>query len=138
MSKAINRRAQVLFESEDGSVESNIEEELPFDVTAKEIVLEDDDFGLWYLDVSEHPEKYEGKQLYLRDRYTEIEPSRKMPFVPSRAAMTCCADDIAKIGFICHYPQADKFATNDWVMVTVKVKPEFSRKQQALVPMLLG
>ena len=43
-----------LFESEDGSVESNIEEELPFDVTAKEIVLEDDDFGLWYLDVSEH------------------------------------------------------------------------------------
>ena len=52
--------------------------------------------------------------------------------------MTCCADDIAKIGFICHYPEADKFATNDWVMVTVKVKPEFSRKQQALVPMLLG
>ena len=36
--KAINRSAQVLFESEDGSVESNIEEELPFDVTAKEIV----------------------------------------------------------------------------------------------------
>lgn len=74
--------------------------------------------------------------MTLRDRYTEIEPSPKDAFVPSRAAMTCCADDIAKIGFICHYPQADKFATNDWVMVTVKVKPEFSRKQQALVPML--
>ncbi len=134
--KAINRRAQVLFESEDGSVESNIEEELPFDVTAKEIVLEDDDFGLWYLDVSEHPEKYEGKTIVFKGQVYRNRTFPKDAFVPSRAAMTCCADDIAKIGFICHYPQADKFATNDWVMVTVKVKPEFSRKQQALVPML--
>ncbi|MFR1028045.1 MAG: GTP-binding protein [Clostridium sp.] len=92
--KAINRRAQVLFESEDGSVESNIEEELPFDVTAKEIVLEDDDFGLWYPDVSEHP-KIRGKRLYLKDRYTEIEPSRKMP-LHHPALHDCCADDIAK------------------------------------------
>ena len=134
--KAINRRAQVLFESEDGSVESNIEEELPFDVTAKEIVLEDDDFGLWYLDVSEHPEKYEGKTIVFKGQVYRNRTFPKDAFVPSRAAMTCCADDIAKIGFICHYPEADKFATNDWVMVTVKVKPEFSRKQQALVPML--
>ena len=134
--KAINRRAQVLFESEDGSVESNIEEELPFDVTAKEIVLEDDDFGLWYLDVSEHPEKYEGKTIVFKGQVYRNRTFPKDAFVPSRAAMTCCADDIAKIGFICHYPEADKFATNDWVMVTVKVKPEFSRKQQELVPML--
>lgn len=134
--KAINRRAQVLFESEDGSVESNIEEELPFDVSKQEIVLEDDDFGLWYLDVSEHPEKYEGKTIVFKG---QVYRNRTFPddaFVPARAAMTCCADDIAKIGFICHYKEAKKFATNDWVTVTVKVKPEFSRKQQALVPML--
>ena len=105
-------------------------------VTAKEIVLEDDDFGLWYLDVSEHPEKYEGKTIVFKGQVYRNRTFPKDAFVPSRAAMTCCADDIAKIGFICHYPQADKFATNDWVMVTVKVKPEFSRKQQALVPML--
>ena len=105
-------------------------------VKAIEIVLEDDDFGLWYLDVSEHPEKYEGKTIVFKGQVYRNRTFPKDAFVPSRAAMTCCADDIAKIGFICHYPQADKFATNDWVMVTVKVKPEFSRKQQALVPML--
>ena len=60
--KAINRGTQVIFENADGTVESNIEEELPYDVKAAEIVLEDDDFGLWYLDVGEHPEKYEGKK----------------------------------------------------------------------------
>lgn len=134
--KAINRQAQVLFEFEDGSVESNIEEELPFDVSQQEIVLEDDDFGLWYLDVSEHPEKYEEKTIVFKG---QVYRNRTFPddaFVPARAAMTCCADDIAKIGFICHYKEAKKFATNDWVTVKVKVKPEFSKKQQALVPML--
>ncbi len=134
--KAINRRAQVLFESEDGSVESNIEEELPFDVTKQEIVLEDDDFGLWYLDVSEHPEKYEEKTIVFKGQVYRNRTFPEDAFVPARAAMTCCADDIAKIGFICHYKEAKKFATNDWVTVRVKVKPEFSRKQQALVPML--
>lgn len=134
--KGINRRAQVLFESEDGSVESNIEEELPFDVTASEIKLEDDDFGLWYLDVSEHPEKYEGKTIIFKG---QVYRNRTFPpdaFVPARAAMTCCADDIAKIGFICHYKAASQFDMNDWVMVTVKVKPEFSRKNQSLYPVL--
>jgi uncharacterized membrane protein YcgQ (UPF0703/DUF1980 family) len=134
--KAINRRAQVLFESEDGSVESNIEEELPFDVSAGEIALEDDDFGLWYLDVSEHPEKYEGKTIVFKG---QVYRNRTFPpdaFVPARAAMTCCADDIAKIGFICHYKEASKLALNDWVTVTVKVKPEFSKKNQGLYPVL--
>ena len=134
--KAINRQAQVLFESEDGSVESNIEESLPYDVNASEIVLEDDDFGLWYLDVSEHPEKYENKVITFKG---QVYRNRTFPpdsFVPARAAMTCCADDIAKIGFICHYKDAPELATNDWVMVSVKVKPEFSRQSQSLYPVL--
>lgn len=134
--KGINRRAQVLFESEDGSVESNIEEELPFDVTASEIVLEDDDFGLWYLDVSEHPDKYEGKTIIFKG---QVYRNRTFPpdaFVPARAAMTCCADDIAKIGFICHYNDAEKLTVNDWVTVAVKVKLEFSKKNQSLYPVL--
>ena len=134
--KAINRSAQVLFESEDGSVESNIDEELPFDVKADVIELEDDDFGLWYLDASEHPEKYENKTIIFKGQVYRNRTFPSDAFVPSRAAMTCCADDIAKIGFICHYKDASSFKVNDWVKVTVKVKPEFSKKNQALFPVL--
>lgn len=134
--KAINRSAQVLFESEDGSVESNIDEELPFDVNADVIELEDDDFGLWYLDASEHPEKYENKTIIFKGQVYRNRTFPSDAFVPSRAAMTCCADDIAKIGFICHYKDASSFKVNDWVRVTVKVKPEFSKKNQALFPVL--
>ena len=117
-------------------MESNIEEELPFDINASEIVLEDDDFGLWYLDVSEHPEKYEGKTIVFKGQVYRNRSFPRDAFVPSRAAMTCCADDIAKIGFLCHYKGADSLGINDWVTVTVKVKPEFSKKNQGLFPVL--
>ncbi len=134
--KAINRRAQVLFESEDGSVESNIAEELPYDINAKEITLEDDDFGLWYLDISENPGKYVGKTIIFKG---QVYRNRTFPadaFVPSRRAMTCCADDIARIGFICHYPEAGALAADSWVTVTVKVKTQKSRKQEGDYPVL--
>lgn len=134
--KAINRAAQVLFESEDGSVESNIEEELPYDINADVIELEDDDFGLWYLDVSEHPDKYEGKTVVFKGQVYRNRTFPSDAFVPARKAMTCCADDIAKIGFICHYDEATKFHTDSWVKVTVRVKPEYSHRQQTMVPML--
>ena len=126
----------MIFENADGTVESNIEEELPYDVKAAEIVLEDDDFGLWYLDVGEHPEKYEGKKITFKGQVYRNRTFPKDAFVPARAAMTCCADDIAKIGFICHYKKAADFKTDSWVKVTVEVKPEFSKRQQGVVPML--
>jgi uncharacterized repeat protein (TIGR03943 family) len=134
--KAINRRAQVLFESEDGSVESNIDEELPYDINASEITLEDDDFGLWYLDISEHPEKYAGKTMIFKG---QVYRNRTFPgdaFVPSRKAMTCCADDIARIGFMCHDAKASEYATDSWVKVTVKVKTQKSRKHEGDYPVL--
>ena len=70
-------------------MESNIEEELPYDVKAAEIVLEDDDFGLWYLDVGEHPEKYEGKKITFKGQVYRNRTFPKDAFVPARAAMTC-------------------------------------------------
>lgn len=134
--KAINRRAQVLFEAEDGSIESNIAEELPYDINADVITLEDDDFGLWYLDISEHPEKYVGKTIVFKGQVYRNRTFPKDAFVPSRQAMTCCEDDIAKIGFMCHYPKAAEFATNSWVKVTVKVKTQKSRKHEGDFPVL--
>lgn len=134
--KAINRRAQVLFEAEDGSVESNIAEELPYDINAREISLEDDDFGLWYLDITEHPERYEGKMITFKGQVYRNRTFPKDAFVPSRQAMTCCEDDIAKIGFMCHYDGAADLAADAWVNVTVRVKLQKSRKHDGDFPVL--
>ena len=80
--------------------------------------------------------QYEGKKITFKGQVYRNRTFPKDAFVPARAAMTCCADDIAKIGFICHYKKAADFKTDSWVKVTVEVKPEFSKRQQGVVPML--
>ncbi len=124
--KAVNRQAQIVYETEDGHVLSPQEEQLPFDMTKQEIEIEDDDFGIWYLDAMDHPEKYEGKTVKFR---AIVYKNREIPkgcFVAGRFAMTCCADDIAFIGMVSHYEWADQLKVKDWVMVTARVKGEYS------------
>ncbi len=62
--KAVNRRAQIIFEMKDGSIapDENTEEDLPYDVNADIIELEDEDFGIWYVDASDMPDRYVGKK----------------------------------------------------------------------------
>ena len=62
--RMVNRRAQIIFEHTDGSIEPDeTQDELPFDLTQDEIVIGDEDFGIWFLDAMDDPEKYEGKTL---------------------------------------------------------------------------
>ncbi len=120
--KAINRMAQVLFEAEDGSVITDINEELPYDIHQDTIELEDDDYGLWYLDITEHPEKYEGKTMVFKGQVFRKPGFPPRSFVPVRKAMTCCVEDIAPIGFMCFSNDESKYKTNSWVRVTAKVE----------------
>ena len=69
LARAVNRRVDILYESTDGtSAYDETEDPLPFDIHAPVIEVQDEDYGLWYRDVSEEPEKYTGKQCALRAR----------------------------------------------------------------------
>lgn len=98
--KAVNGRAQVYFESSDGS-SNEVNEILPFDVSGDEITIEESDFGLWYMDAMDNPEKYENKTIKTLAVVYKPKEYKKKAFVPGRFAMTCCADDIRFIGFKC-------------------------------------
>lgn len=41
----------------------SIAEQLPYDVNANVIEVDDCDYGIWYMDVSERPEVYKGKTV---------------------------------------------------------------------------
>lgn len=58
--KALNSAIQIVFEDEKGDMMS-IAEQLPYDINADVIEIEDDDYGIWYMDVSERPEAYRNK-----------------------------------------------------------------------------
>lgn len=133
--KAVNRRAQVVFEDENGEME-NPEEDLPYDLEADVIEIVDRDYGIWYIDVQEHHERYEGKKVkFLAQLMTSDEFPAGL-FVPGRNAMTCCADDITFLGFISSYKGPRKIQTGEWARIVVTVKWEYSAVYKEEGPVL--
>lgn len=120
--RMVNRRAQIAFERTDGSVDADdIEDALPFDLDADVIDIADEDYGLWYLDAAETVEKYKGKTVRFKAYVCQTSRVPKGCFVPGRFGMTCCAEDISFIGFICEAKDAARLAHRTWVTVTAKV-----------------
>ena len=123
--KAVNRRAQVIFENEEGQMIPLPMDEMPFDVQADVIKIEDEDFGLWYIDAMDHQEKYDGKTVEFKGKIFKSKDFPDGYFVPGRHAMTCCADDIRFIGFVCKTKHSDQLLNNRWVTVRAQVKYEY-------------
>lgn len=121
--RAVNPKAQVVFEKEDGTA-LEFEEELPFDVEADVIEVADVDYGIWYIDAMDHPERYDGKTIRFK---AMVYTGKRLPegyFVPGRMAMTCCADDTAFIGFLCKSSYVDRLKSRQWVTITAKAHME--------------
>ena len=62
-------------------------------------------------------------------------------FVPGRFAMTCCADDIQFIGYLCHTNHAKSSTIKSlknkmWVTLTAEVKVEYNEEYQDKGPVL--
>lgn len=123
--KAVNRRAQVLYEAKEGSDFDEDEDDLPFDVTKPVIDISDDDYGVWYMDALENPDKYKGKTVHFKAMVYKGPRFAKDTMVPGRHAMTCCVEDIAFVGFMCKGTPCRDFKKRDWVDVTAQVKVEF-------------
>ena len=120
--RMVNRRAQMAFERTDGSVDpDDVVEELPFDLSADVIDIADEDYGLWYLDAADNVEKYKGKTVRFKAYVCQTPRVPKGCFVPGRFGMTCCAEDISFIGFICEAKDAARLQHRSWITVTAKV-----------------
>lgn len=134
--RAVNKRAQILFETPDGKVDDTVEEELPYDMNAEVIQVSDDDFGIFYLDALENMEQYEGKTVSFKGQVYHPKHGKADVFVPGRFAMTCCADDVAFVGFPCKFDRAKDLKTKDWVQVTAKIGSAMSREYRRKAPVL--
>ena len=97
---------------------------MPFDIEADVIEIEEADYGIWYIDAMDHPEKYDGKTVKFKGMIYKPKGMPKNQFVPGRMAMTCCADDTAFIGYICDGVDANQFQTKDWIILTASITIE--------------
>lgn len=139
--KAVNRRAQVLFESVDDDDMGEEDDTLPFNIEGDEIHLEDEDYGIWFVDAMERPEVYDGKTMVMKTRVFKSIRLPKGCFVPGRHAMTCCADDIQFIGYLCHTNHAKSSTIKSlknkmWVNLTAEVRIEYNKEYGEEGPVL--
>lgn len=125
--KAVNPRAQIVYESEDDAF-YEMKDQMPFDVNASVIEIPSDDFGLWYIDMLDHPEVYNGKTLRVSGMI------QKPPGLPDgfavfgRMAMTCCADDVQYMGFLCKADDWQQYKNQQYVTVTARLEYKYMKE----------
>ena len=125
LARAASRRIDILYDYTDGTTEfDEIEDPLPFDINAPIVEIKDEDYALFYRDVSEEPQKYDGKTVRFKGQVAMLRRDRNGMFAPGRFVMTCCVEDIQFCGIPCRYAKAAELKSRDWVMVTAKVTAE--------------
>ena len=121
-----SRRCDIAYEFKDGSVAyDDIPDPLPFDINADPIDIPADDFGIWYMDCQDEPQKYTGKTVRFLAQVCQTNRAGKDSFVPGRFAMTCCVQDIQFVGFPCSYDGYKALEQRAWVRVTARVGYKF-------------
>lgn len=123
--KAVNAGAEIIFEDSNGEIDEIFEDDLPYSLQDNPIKLNDQGYGIFYLDAMDHMERYEGKTL---EFIAQVMIPKGFPtdyFVPGRMAMTCCADDMTFLGYACEYEGATKLQQKDWVKVTATIHTEY-------------
>ena len=133
--KNINRKAQVVYERKDGTIDDR-PEELPFDINAPVIDLSDADYAIWYMDCQDNYRKYDGKTVKFLACVYNPPQQRKGMIVPGRHAMTCCIEDVQFIGFKCKYDKSNEIPHKSWIEITAKIKVEFAREYRGKGPVL--
>ena len=121
--RAVNRMCEIVFEDEKGE-ELEVEDILPYSLEEEHITLEDPDYGIWYLDIQDHPDRYVGKTITFKAQAMTGMKLPKGSFVPGRNAMTCCAEDIRFFGFLCRYDRARSLRKGEWITVTAQIRWE--------------
>ena len=125
IARAANRRIDILYDYTDGTTEfDELEDPLPFDINAPVIELKDEDYALWYRDVTEEPMKYQGKTVRFKAQVAMLRREKNGMFAPGRFVMTCCVDDIQFCGVPCKYADAGKLEPRSWVMVQATISAE--------------
>ncbi len=135
--RGVSRKANICYEDVNGEIEfDDIEDPLPYDLTAPVIEIKDEDFAIFYRDMSEEFEKYNGKTVKFKGIVALDSSLPKENFAIGRHIMTCCADDISYRGVVAKGMRGMSLKTRDWVTVEGKLTEEYSALYQSKGPVL--
>ena len=135
--RGASRRAAIVYDYPDGHVEyDEIEDPLPFDVDAPTVEINDEDYAIWYRDLSEDMMKYNGKTVKFKGIVCVDNRLSSNAVIIGRHVMTCCADDIQYSGLICVFKSPHKLKMRDWITVKGTLKIENNKLYKKQGPVL--
>lgn len=134
--KVQNPSAEVIFEGMDGKIIPPSIDDLPYNVNEPVIRIDDIDFGVWYVDVYENPERYIDKQVEFKARVFRPRGMKMDMFMAGREIMTCCADDVRPYGFPCKMKAPKNLVIQGWYKVqarfTLEMMAPYGRPEAVL------
>ena len=135
--RGVSRRANICYEDTSGEISfDDIEDPLPYDLGAPVIEIKDEDFAIFYRDMTEEPEKYFGKTFSFKGIVALDKSLPAGQFAIGRHVMTCCEADIAYRGVVAKGMGKLKLATRDWVTVKGTLSEEYSKLYRGRGPVL--
>ena len=131
--RGISRRTAITYDYPDGHVEyDEIEDPLPYDLEAPVVVIKDEDYAVFYRDLSAEMNRYKGKTI----KFKGIVARDGATVLAGRHVMTCCADDIEYHPLVCVFEKTPNLKTRDWVTLTGKIKVEKHKLYRGEGPVL--
>jgi len=121
--RAANRGCDIAYEGANGKVKyDDIVDPLPFDKNAKLVEIKDNDYALWYRDLNEELQDYDGKAVRFKAQVALSEDLEDDELIVGRQMMTCCADDIAFAGLIAVDNTRQGLENSQWVMLSALIE----------------
>ncbi len=120
--RMVNRRAEIFLESDDEETEDYANDDTPaFDLSTGVVEIDNADYGVLYVDLMDHPQRYVGIELHLR---LVMCHSKNFPgtYTPGRFAMVCCEDDIEFLGLLVKGDALADFQDHQWMDVVATVE----------------
>ncbi|MCD8188296.1 MAG: GTPase [Ruminococcus sp.] len=135
--RGVSRRSDIAYEYTDGEVKyDEIEDPLLFDVEAKEITIEDNDYALWYRDIMDKPMKYDGKIISFRAIAARNPKFPKDTVAVGRHIMTCCVEDIQYCWVAAQLDGKFEVGNRKWIQVKGLIKVQKHKLYRGKGPVL--
>lgn len=135
--RAIARRVNIVYEYTDGNIQpDNIQDPLPFDLNAPVVEIKDQDYALFYKDLTEEPKKYAGKTVRYKALAVRNPQLGAGAYVVGRKMMTCCVEDIQFAALLakddCGYMPEGR----EWITLEAQVDVRFHKAYGKSGPIL--
>ena len=127
-----NQNAQYMIMDEEFRLTDAFELVLPYDIDADIVKIEDNDYGIWYIDSFDRKELYNEKVVEFNAMVFMSNKLPKNTFIAGRLAMTCCSNDIQLYGHLCINNSKERLKDRDFVHIIATMRYEYSEQYQEL------